>query len=141
MTLLDSDIGHDATDCRTAYNQGRLTYNGGGRTAPTTSATGYATSGVNHIIWGDDARKYARDGECDEPNFGTGACTQGTDRTDCGNVAWMRNRNDRCDNSFNGKQRDHHRQHVFPQVLALLLLAGLEPHFRRANIFEPCDRR
>ena len=25
-TLIDSDIKHDATDCRTAYNQGRLTY-------------------------------------------------------------------------------------------------------------------
>ena len=53
--LLDSDIGHDATDCRAAYNQGRLTYNGGRR----------GSIDTGHIIWGDDASKYARDGECD----------------------------------------------------------------------------
>ena len=38
----------------------------------------------------------------DEPNFGTGACTQGTDRTDCGSIAWMRNQTDACATSFNG---------------------------------------
>lgn len=66
-TLIDSDIRHDATDCRAAYNQGRLTYQGGRRVTPTTS--GYATSGVNHIIWGDDASKFAKDGECDDKRF------------------------------------------------------------------------
>lgn len=64
-TLIDSDIRHDATDCRTAYNQGRLTYNG--NRAPTSE--GYAASGVNHIIWGDDNGKYANDGECDDKRF------------------------------------------------------------------------
>jgi hypothetical protein len=74
-TLIDSDIRHDATDCRTAYNQGRLTFNGGRRNAPAPS-TGYADSGVNHIMWGDDNGKYARDGECDDKRFvGAGMTT------------------------------------------------------------------
>jgi hypothetical protein len=64
--LLDSDIRHDATDCRSAYRQGRLTFNGN-RPAPAT--TGYALSGVDHIMWGDDASKYANDGECDDKRF------------------------------------------------------------------------
>jgi hypothetical protein len=67
-TLIDSDIRHDATDCRTAYNQGRLTYQGGHRSTPARSG-GYAESGVNHIIWGDDAGKFSRDGECDDKRF------------------------------------------------------------------------
>ena len=67
-TLIDSDIRHDATDCRTAYNQGRLTYNGGRRDGGSTGST-YASSGVNHIMWGDDTSKYAKDGECDDKRF------------------------------------------------------------------------
>ena len=67
-TLIDSDIRHDATDCRTAYNQGRLTYQGG-RRASAPSSGSYADSGVNHIIWGDDASKYSKDGECDDKRF------------------------------------------------------------------------
>jgi hypothetical protein len=86
-TLLDSDIRHDATDCRAAYNQGRLTFNGNRSSAN----TGYAASGVNHIIWGDDNGKYANDGECDDKRF-TGAGMTDTplldsdvkhDATDC----------------------------------------------------------
>lgn len=65
--LLDSDVRHDATDCRTAYNQGRLTFNG--NRAPTASTQAYAASGVDHIIWGDDNGKYANDGECDDKRF------------------------------------------------------------------------
>lgn len=65
-TLIDSDIRHDATDCRTAYNQGRLTYQGGQRAA---ASTGYAASGTNHIMWGDDASQFAKDGECDDKRF------------------------------------------------------------------------
>ncbi len=66
-TLIDSDIRHDATDCRTAYNQGRLTYQGGRRSADATPA--YAATGTNHIMWGDDNGKYSRDGECDDKRF------------------------------------------------------------------------
>ena len=65
--LLDSDIRHDATDCRSAFTQNRLTFKGEAGASPT--AAGYANSGVNHIIWGDDAGKYARDGECDDRRF------------------------------------------------------------------------
>lgn len=60
-TLINSDIGHDATDCRAAYNQGRLTYNGGRR-----SSSG---GGGGNIQWGNDSSKYARDGECDDKRF------------------------------------------------------------------------
>ena len=67
--LIDSDIRHDATDCRTAYNQGRLTYQGGRRNGQAQGGSGYAATGVNHIIWGDDDGKYARDGECDDKRF------------------------------------------------------------------------
>lgn len=65
--LLDSDIKHDASDCRSAFNQGRLTYKG--ETQVAAQSTGYAESGVNHIMWGDDASKYSKDGECDDKRF------------------------------------------------------------------------
>lgn len=88
-TLIDSDIRHDATDCRAAYNQGRLTYQGGRRAA--NSSPGYADSGVNHIIWGDDASRFAKDGECDDKRFTGPGMTSTTlidsdikhDATDC----------------------------------------------------------
>ena len=63
--LLDSDVRHDATDCRAAYRQGRLALGA----ASATSSSNYTDSGVNHIQWGDDASKYARDGECDDKRF------------------------------------------------------------------------
>ncbi|MEJ5975571.1 hypothetical protein WG901_02910 [Novosphingobium sp. PS1R-30] len=65
-TLIDSDIRHDASDCRSAYNQGRLTYQGGRRSGATPVA---ATSDADRIQWGDDAGKYAKDGECDDKRF------------------------------------------------------------------------
>jgi hypothetical protein len=65
--LLDTDIRHDASDCRSAFNQGRLTYKG--ETQLAAQSTGYAASGVNHIIWGDDGSKFSRDGECDDRRF------------------------------------------------------------------------
>ncbi|MBV1687664.1 hypothetical protein KRR38_08230 [Novosphingobium sp. G106] len=89
-TLIDSDIRHDATDCRSAYNQGRLTYQGG-RRAEEPQDTGYADSGVNHIIWGDDASRFSKDGECDDKRFSGPGMTSTTlidsdikhDATDC----------------------------------------------------------
>ncbi|HEX8056420.1 MAG TPA: hypothetical protein VF481_07160 [Novosphingobium sp.] len=89
-TLIDSDIRHDATDCRTAYNQGRLTYNGG-RRPEAQQNSGYADSGVNHIMWGDDASRFAKDGECDDKRFTGPGMTTTTlidsdikhDATDC----------------------------------------------------------
>ncbi len=55
--LLDSDIGHDATDCRAAYNQGRLTFRGS------------SGGGGGNIQWGNDSSRFARDGECDDKRF------------------------------------------------------------------------
>lgn len=78
--LLDSDIGHDATDCRAAYNQNRLRYIGGG-----------GGGGGGSIQWGNDSSRYARDGECDDKRF-TGSGMTSTplldsdiqhDATDC----------------------------------------------------------
>ena len=64
--LLDSDVSHDATDCRTAWNQHRLVLASGNSGS---SGSGYADSGVNHIMWGDDASKFSKDGECDDKRF------------------------------------------------------------------------
>ncbi len=65
--LIDSDIKHDATDCRAAYNQGRITYNGGHRS--TTPANNGTANNSSRIIWGDDSGRYAKDGECDDKRF------------------------------------------------------------------------
>ncbi len=66
--LIDSDIRHDATDCRSAYIQRRLTYQGGRRQEPASTST-YSNSGTDHIMWGDDSSRYAKDGECDDKRF------------------------------------------------------------------------
>ena len=65
--LLESDIGHDATDCRTAYNQKRLTL--ASAAVPTAADRSYAATGIDHIMWGDDNGKFSRDGECDDKRF------------------------------------------------------------------------
>ena len=87
--LLDSDIGHDATDCRTAYEAGRLRLAGSGSKgtpapAPTQSVV------VNGINFGDDSGEWNRDGECDDRRFfGSGMASGfswdhvGRDATDC----------------------------------------------------------
>ena len=77
--LLDDDIRRDATDCRVAYEQGRLTYKG---------------SASAKIIWGDDNGDWANDGECDDMRFeGPGMTTTPLleddikhDATDCRNA-------------------------------------------------------
>ena len=61
--LLDSDVRHDATDCRTAWNQHRLTL------ASADSSSGDAASGADHIQWGDDSGDFSKDGECDDKRF------------------------------------------------------------------------
>jgi len=80
--LLDSDVRHDATDCRIAYEQGRISLRG------ETSSEGRDSS---NIIWGDDSGTWANDGECDDMRFtGPGMTTTPlleadvkTDATDC----------------------------------------------------------
>ena len=64
--LLDTDIGHDATDCRIAYEQGRLTYRGD-KVTPSWADSDQVDS--SHIQWGDDDGSFAKDGECDDMRF------------------------------------------------------------------------
>jgi hypothetical protein len=65
--LLDSDIRHDATDCRVAFNQGRLTFKGDNVTSATLAAN---TGGdASRIQWGDDNGAFSNDGECDDKRF------------------------------------------------------------------------
>jgi hypothetical protein len=68
--LLEEDIRHDATDCRTAFEQGRLTLKGG--KVARAALTGPAPADVSRIQWGDDGSEFANDGECDDKRF-TGA--------------------------------------------------------------------
>jgi hypothetical protein len=66
--LLDEDIGHDATDCRTAYEAGKLSYNIATGGKPQAAALpAQKTSGG--IDWGDDRGEWANDGECDDSRF------------------------------------------------------------------------
>lgn len=65
--LIDSDVFHDATDCRTAYNQGRLRYLGGRRAASSSSTP--SRTEASRIQWGDDSSRFAKDGECDDKRF------------------------------------------------------------------------
>lgn len=59
-----ADEGHDATDCRTAFEAGTITLAGDAdaATAP--------PSASDDIDFGDDSGAWANDGECDDPRFG-----------------------------------------------------------------------
>ncbi len=77
--LLDSDIRADATDCRTAFEAGRLTLRGDKTPSIETDP-----------VFGDDSNEWANDGECDDRRFtGSGMASDlavsgiGTDATDC----------------------------------------------------------
>lgn len=64
--LLDEDIRSDATDCRKAFEAGRLTLRGN---AP----SDLIVSGIN---FGNDGGQWSNDGECDDPRFqGAGMTT------------------------------------------------------------------
>lgn len=65
VELLEADRLHDATDCRTAFEQGRLTLITPGDASETAGDTG----SVARIIFGDDSGEWAHDGECDDPDF------------------------------------------------------------------------
>lgn len=56
-TLLDEDMGHDATDCRTAWENGELRFIGGDNRHGDTPD------------FGDDESEWALDDECDDPRF------------------------------------------------------------------------
>lgn len=58
--LLESDIMADATDCRSAYQAGRLALRGVNTSSSKTAKL---------IDFGDDSSEWANDGECDDPRF------------------------------------------------------------------------
>jgi len=64
--LLDQDVGHDASDCRSAFEQNRLTVRSN---TPTAQVAGKSSAEVSHIQWGDDNGNFANDGECDDKRF------------------------------------------------------------------------
>ncbi len=81
-TLVESDVLRDATDCRVAYEAGRLVLVG------SVSAGNAAKAGLD---FGDDSSEWANDGECDDPRFEGSGMTATTllesdalsDATDC----------------------------------------------------------
>lgn len=88
--LLDEDVGHDATDCRTAYEAGNLTLrDAAGAAAPQALAAAPVAGGA--VDFGDDSSRWSNDNECDDKRF-TGAGMTATplldedighDATDC----------------------------------------------------------
>ena len=66
--LLDEDIKHDATDCRAAFNQDRLTFKGD-NVSEATLASSVDADQISRIQWGDDNGDFANDGECDDKRF------------------------------------------------------------------------
>jgi len=84
--LLESDIGHDATDCRVAFEQERLRVKA---TAPQQAAE-TVTVPIGLIDFGNDSGSYPNDAECDDARFvGDGMAkdlvtdTIGKDASDC----------------------------------------------------------
>ena len=78
---LDDDIGHDATDCRTAWRLGDLAL--------------ASASNADTPDFGDDASDWSKDNECDDPRFEGPGMTKtklldqdiGHDASDC-SAAW-----------------------------------------------------
>jgi len=88
IELLEADRGHDASDCRAAYQAGTVTLVDG--PSPQTQANEVATPAVPAIDFGDDSSQWANDGECDDPRFvGPASATElldadiAHDATDC----------------------------------------------------------
>jgi hypothetical protein len=86
--LLDVDMMHDATDCRTAFEDGKVTLADHSPTTPPAVVPGNAMD--SRINFGDDSGEWANDGECDDPDFiGTGMTAKPSpesrmrDATDC----------------------------------------------------------
>ncbi|MEO0982011.1 MAG: serine protease [Pseudomonadota bacterium] len=82
--LIESDVGHDATDCRTAYQAGQLSL------APADAPQPAGLIAVDDITFGDDTSAWANNGECDDNRFqGEGMASiliesdTGHDATDC----------------------------------------------------------
>ena len=60
---LDSHLMADATDCRTAYEAGEVTFEASNEVSGAVQPDG-------DIDFGDDSGAWANDGECDDPRFG-----------------------------------------------------------------------
>lgn len=107
--LEDVDIGHDATDCRAAFEAGEVTLAGPAPAEATEPAATEPESTVPRplgsdiqappplpapeIDFGDDSSDWANDGECDDPRFtGAGMAYEledvdiGRDASDCRNA-------------------------------------------------------
>lgn len=87
-TLLDGDIGHDASDCRAAWEAGDLTL--------FEPVTGELI--IDGISFGDDSGDWTNDNQCDDPRFsgdGMASILSDTDRlrdaSDCA-AAWRAGR-------------------------------------------------
>lgn len=84
--LLDEDIGHDATDCRTAFEAGNLQLREAVAARPLAAPVGGET-----VDFGDDSSRWANDNECDDKRFAGPGMTEtplldediGHDATDC----------------------------------------------------------
>ncbi|HUV32701.1 MAG TPA: hypothetical protein VMW31_03940 [Devosiaceae bacterium] len=73
-TLLDEDLGRDASDCRKAFNAGQIALrtDAGDAAAPAVAQT----VDIDDIDFGADGGSWTMDGECDDPRFiGPGAST------------------------------------------------------------------
>lgn len=89
--LLDEDIGRDATDCRTAFEAGKLTLRADAPAIPSRAAPAVQTTSAGGIDFGDDSSQWANDDECDDKRFvGPGMTSTplldsdiGKDATDC----------------------------------------------------------
>lgn len=96
--LVDEDIRKDATDCKTAFEDGKVTLVEDTAASEDAAATDDTTtpdeveiaSPIDAIDFGDDTSEWANDGECDDPRFtGTGSADElleadiRHDATDC----------------------------------------------------------
>ncbi len=64
LRRLNSEIGHDSSDCRAAYEQQRITQKSGAG-----ALRNIPDAELKQIAWGDDRGEYSRDGECDDKRF------------------------------------------------------------------------
>ena len=64
--LLDVDIGHDAGDCRIAFDQKRITLKGVDNSRDTTTGIDVPIASIN---FGNDEGDWPNDGECDDVRF------------------------------------------------------------------------
>lgn len=69
MELYSMNMGHDANDCRSAFEAGTIWLQG--QTPPSRAENTETSESIVHdgINFGDDQGDWANDGECDDPRF------------------------------------------------------------------------